>query len=147
MNKVILLGNLCRDIELRYTKSQKAVMQNVIAVRNDRKNENGDYESQFINIVLWEQKANFLKQYATKGSRILVEGRLTTRSYETESGEKKYVSEVICEKVSILDSRKNTENNVGGNNVGDIEENIPESNDPFADFGDEVVLTDDDLPF
>lgn len=146
MNKVILLGNLCRDIELRYTKSQKAVMQNVIAVKNDRKNENGEYDSQFINIVAWEQKANYLSQYAKKGSRIVLEGRLITRSYETESGEKKYVTEVICEKVSILDSRKDN-NNSTSESKETTDKASNEQSDPFTDFADEIVVTDDDLPF
>ena len=65
MNKVILIGNICHNIEIRYTANNIAVLQNSIAVRNDFKNANGEYESEFINIVVWRQTAEFLSKYAS----------------------------------------------------------------------------------
>lgn len=141
MNKVILLGNLCKDIELRYTQSNKMVTQNTIAVRNDFKNTNGEYESQFINIVIWEKKAEYLKNYASKGSRILLEGRLTTRTYEKDNGEKRYITEVQVENLQILDGRKKEESN---NKVQSPHE-TKEEKDPFGEFGEQLELSDDEL--
>lgn len=134
MNKIILSGNLCKDVELKYTTSNIAVIQNTIAVRNDFKNANGEYESQFINIVVWRQTAEFLYNYATKGSKVLVEGRLTTRTYDKQDGTKGYVTEVVCEKVELLSVRKD-ETSEPVNNTKN------ESNDLDTD----LIL--DDLPF
>ena len=75
MNKIIITGNLCKDIDLRYTPSNIAVVQNTVAVKNDFKNVNGEHDSEFINIVVWRQGAEFLSKYAAKGSKVLVEGR------------------------------------------------------------------------
>ena len=142
MNKVIVLGNLCKDIELRYTNSQKKVIQNTIGIRNDYKNANGDYDSNFVNVVFWEHNAEYLNKYATKGSRILVEGRITSRKYEKDK-ETRYVTEIQCENVQILDSRKNEEKE-----ANTTEQNrTPEPSDPFAEFGETVEISDDDLPF
>ena len=145
MNKIILSGNLCKEIELRFTTSQLAVLQNTVAVKNDFKNANGEYESEFINIVVWRQTAEFLSKYASKGSKVLVEGRLTNRSYEKQDGTKGYVTEVVAEKVELLGNRKE-----------EPEKEVKESSsdpaktkdDPFAEFGQEIEQGNtDDLPF
>lgn len=142
MNKVIITGNLCKGIELRYTPNNTPVLQNTIAVRNDFKNANGEYESEFINIVVWNKTAEFLNQYASKGSKVLVEGRLTTRSYEKQDGTKVYVTEVIAEKVELLDAKKKE-------NATNEKQDAPvqvEQSDPWQEFSSEITLTDD-LPF
>ncbi len=127
MNKVIISGNLCRAIELRYTQNNVAVMQNTLAVRNDFKNSNGEYDTQFINIVSWNKQAEFLSKYCDKGSKILVEGRIETRQYEDKDGKTVYVTEVIAEKVEILNSKK-------------------EESNPFESTQ-QAPVTDSDLPF
>ena len=106
MNKVMLSGNLVKECVLRYTNNNKAVLQNTIAVRNDFKNANGEYESQFINIEVWEKTAEFLNKYAGKGSRVLVEGKIVNRNYTTQDGTKKYITNVAVEKVELLDTKK-----------------------------------------
>lgn len=143
MNKIIVTGNLCKDIELRYTTSNIPVLQNSVAVKNDFKNANGEYDSEFINIVVWRQTAEFLNNYAAKGSKVLVEGRLTTRSYDKQDGTKGYVTEVVAEKVELLDA-KNKENTTNENQDASAQE---KQGDPFKQFGSEIVLTDDMLPF
>lgn len=143
MNKIIITGNLCKDIELRYTNSNIAVLQNTVAVRNDFKNADGEYDSEFINIVVWRQTAEFLNNYAAKGSKVLVEGRLTTRSYDKQDGTKGYVTEVVAEKVELLDAKKK-ENATNEKQDASVQE---KQGDPFKEFGSEIVLTDDDLPF
>ena len=142
MNKIIITGNLCKDIDLRYTPSNVAVVQNTVAVRNDFKNANGEHDSEFINIVVWRQAAEFLSKYAAKGSKVLVEGRLTNRSYDKQDGTKGYITEVVAEKVELLNSPAKS-----GNNEQKPGEKIVEQNDPFKEFGNEVQLSDEDLPF
>lgn len=134
MNKIILSGNLCKDIELKYTNNNKAVMQNTLAVKNDFKNANGEYESQFINLVVWSNNAEYLKNYASKGSKVLVEGKLTNRSYDKTDGTKAYITEVVVEKVELLSS---TNKNVAKQET--------QESDPFKEFGEEIE--DEDLPF
>lgn len=143
MNKIVIIGNLCKNIELRYTTSNIPVLQNTVAVKNDFKNADGEYDSEFINIVVWRQTAEFLNNYAAKGSKVLVEGRLTTRSYDKQDGTKGYVTEVVAEKVELLDAKKK-ENATNENEDASVQE---KQGDPFKEFGSEIVLTDDDLPF
>ena len=102
MNKVILNGNLCKDIELRYTTTNTPVVSNTIAVRNDFKNAQGEYESQFINFVAYRKNAEFLNKYATKGIKVLLEGRLNNRSYDKQDGTKAYITEVIVDKIELF---------------------------------------------
>lgn len=145
MNKIIITGNLCKDIELRYTTSQVPVLQNTVAVKNDFKNADGEYDSEFINIVVWRQTAEFLNNYAAKGSKVLIEGRLTNRSYDKSDGTKGYVTEVVAEKVELLDAKKK-ENAINEKQDAPVQEKAEQS-DPFAEFGQEVVINDEDLPF
>lgn len=154
MNKIILVGNLCKDIELRYTTSNVPVLQNTIAVRNDFKNADGEYNSEFINIVVWRQTAEFLNKYAAKGSKVLVEGRLTNRSYDKQDGTKGYITEVVAEKVELLDAKKeeNASNKkqdapVQEKTNSEILKDVMQDKDPFAEFGQEVQISQDDLPF
>mgnify|MGYP003294653526 FL=1 len=140
MNKVILSGRIVKDLDLRYTKvndSSVAVLQNTIAVKNDYKNANGEYDSQFINFVVWRKLAEFLGKYAMKGSQILIEGKITNRSYDKQDGTKAYITEVIAEKVELLGNPKKEE-----------PKTVQEENEqPTTIYTDEIELTDDDLPF
>lgn len=107
MNKVLLSGNICKDIEIKYTQTNNvAVVSNTIAVRNDYKNANGEYESQFINFVAYKNNAEFISKYAAKGSKILIEGRINTRNYEKDDGTKVYVTEVIVDKFELIGKKK-----------------------------------------
>lgn len=140
MNKVILLGNLCKDIEVRYTQSNKMVISNSIGVKNDYKNANGEYDSIFVNIIAWNHTAEYLSKYAKKGSRILVEGKLSIRTYNNDKDEKKYITEIICENVTILDNKKE--------NAQKSEETVQkEETDPFEEFGNQLEISEDELPF
>ena len=143
MNKVILSGNLCQDIELRYTNNNAAAVSNTIAVRNDFKNANGEYESQFINFVAYRNNAEFLNKYASKGSKVLLEGRLNTRSYDDKDGNKRYVTEVIVDKTELLGTKKE-ENTQNSQNIVQNQPTQPETN-PFTDFGETVSIDDNFL--
>lgn len=146
MNKVVLTGNLVKECELRYTNNQKAVMQNTIAVRNDYKNANGEYESQFINIEIWGKTAEFLNQYAGKGSRVLVEGKIVNRNYTAQDGTKRYVTNVAVEKVELLETRKQKSIEKATNSKTEQVAEEPKV-DPFEEFANEVEITEEDLPF
>ena len=142
MNKVILVGNLCKDIELRYTINGNATMSNTLAIKNDFKNANGEYDSEFVNVVFWKQNAEFLNKYAEKGNKLLVEGRLTTRSYDKQNGTKGYITEVTAEKIEILNTKKKE---IKSEETIELEKAIQK--DPFTEFAEEIEIDENDLPF
>lgn len=157
MNKVFLIGRLVRDPELRYTGSNIAVATFSIAVNRNFAGANGERETDFINIVVWRKQAENCKNYITQGSQVAIDGRIQTRSYDDQNGQKRYVTEVVADNVQFLDTKAEREmrESRGGNmnqtpydfqpdmdiRTTDIKE------DPFKDFGDEIKIEDDDLPF
>lgn len=141
MNKVILVGNICKDVELKYTTNNVPIIKNSIAIKNDYKNSNGEYATEYINLVIWKQCAEYLSNYAKKGTKILVEGRLTTRKYD-DNGTKRYITEVQAEKVQILSLAKK-ENKEETPEIKQEPEQI--AIDPYEEFANEI--DDNDLPF
>lgn len=148
MNKAILIGRLVRDPEMRTTASGINSTTFTVAVSRNYTGPNGERETDFINCVAWRKQAENIAKYCTKGSQVAVEGRIQTRSYDAQDGTKRYVTEIIADNVTFLGSRSGNvasdANFVGGSSdiaTTDISE------DPFKDFGDEVALSDDDLPF
>ena len=105
MNQTCLIGRLTKDVELKYTGSQTAVATGTLAVNRNRKSENGEREVDFINFVAWRKTAEILSSYASKGSQIGITGRIQTRSYEGNDGKRVYVTEVVAESVTLLDSK------------------------------------------
>lgn len=138
MNKFVGIGNLCKDIELKSTNSGKYVLQNSIAIRNDFKNANGEYDSEFMNIVVWGNTAEYMQKYAHKGMKIAIEGRIQTRSYDRTDGTKGYVTEVVCNNVELLERIANREEA-----LEDVAEQV---NDSLSDFND-VEINIDDIGF
>lgn len=161
MNKVFLIGRLTRDPELRYTGSNIPTAQFAIAVNRNFTNQAGEREADFINIVVWRKQAENCKNYLTKGSQVAIEGRIQTRSYDGQDGQKRYVTEVIADNVEFLGSRNSSgnSNNMSGsadNNAGPSPYDFggspePKGTDvdsnPFADFGASIEISDDELPF
>ena len=172
MNKVILIGRLTRDPELRTTAGNLSVATFSLAVSRPYTPQNGgDAGADFINCVVWRRQAENLARYCHKGSQIAVEGRIQSRNYTAQDGSKRYVTEVLVDNLTFLGSRSDNQNsavaapqdNFGGNNYlannfasdnnyttpVDVA-NVPTtdiSEDPFKDFGEEITLSDDDLPF
>lgn len=148
MNKFIGTGNLTKDIEVRMTTSGVAVLSNSIAMRNDYKNAKGEYDSTFINFVAYRNNAEFLNKYASKGSKVLIEGRLNNRSYDKQDGTKAYITEVIADKVELLGTPTKKEETPNNNQMKEEPKQEPTS-DPFAEFGqeNEIELSNLDLPF
>lgn len=183
INRVVLVGRLTRDVELRYTTSGAAVGTFSLAVNRQFTNANGERETDFINAVIWRKSAENFAQFTSKGSLVAIEGRLQTRNYENQQGQRVYVTEVVVDNFSLLESRAESEarrssqgatqtnnNGFGGNNgggfsaqpssnpfgnaepsngnvFGGAQSSAASNNDPFAGQGQEVSLSDDDLPF
>ena len=164
MNKVILIGRLTKDLELRTIASGNATTSFTIAVNRNFTNQNGEREADFINCVAWRKQAENVAKYCTKGSQVAVEGRIQTRSYDAQDGTKRYVTEVVADNVTFLGSRASgsqisesssntssyTANSAVSNNTGMVNNDIVTSDldmDPYAAMGNEVSLSDDDLPF
>ena len=155
MNKAILIGRLTKDPELRTTPTGRNVCQFSVAVSRNFTNANGEREADFINCVVWDKQAENLVKYQKKGNQIAVEGRIQTRNYEDKDGKKIYVTEVFVSNVTFLDSKGSNDsvNNLEeppvkpGSITTEQIDSMPTANDPFANFGNEVQINDDDLPF
>lgn len=132
LNKVILIGRLTRDPEVRYTQSGKAVTTFDIAVDRSIVNAQGQRETDFIPIVTWGKLAETCGNYLNKGRLVAVDGRLQIRSYETQDGQKRRASEVVADGVRFLDRGKDSANTnaaaTGGNVPGDV---FPDDDIPF----------------
>ena len=110
INRVILVGRLVADPDLRKTQSGTSVASFRLAVER-RKTKDGKQETDFFNVVAWQKTADLISRYLKKGSLVGIDGRLQNRNYETQSGEKRYVTEVITETVQFLESKKDGESN------------------------------------
>lgn len=110
INRVVLVGRLTRDVEVRKTQSNLSVASFTVACDNRRRAQDGTVQNNadFISCVAWRQTADFLGQYARKGALVGVEGRLQSRSYDRD-GQKVYVTEVVCDNVQLLESRSQSE--------------------------------------
>lgn len=115
LNSVCLVGRLTKDPELRYTPNNQAVATFSLAVNRNFKSQNGEREADFINCVIWRQQAENLANWAKKGDLIGITGRIQTRSYENQQGQRVYVTEVVSETFQLLESRKDRE---GGQSQG-----------------------------
>ena len=143
MNIVSITGNLCKDHDVRIMTNRKKVIRNTIASKRNFKDKDGNYESDFINIVVFEPSANFVEQYTSKGDKIGVTGRWQHRSYEDTYGNKKYVDECVVDEIELLAKTQKTTPS-----YNDIYERAPEPEvdaNPWATEDDGI--TEDDLPF
>lgn len=147
INRVVLVGRLTRDPDLKSTGSGVSVATFSLAVNRQFTNNQGEREADFINCVLWRKGAEIFSQYTHKGSLVGVEGRLQTRSYEKDNGERVYVTEVVVDNFSFLES-KNQQGHQNNQNQSQQFGDAPVMNsDPFADTGNTIDIKDDDLPF
>lgn len=106
LNQTVIIGRIVRDPELRKTDNGKKVTNLTLAVPRSFKNQNGEYDTDFINCVLWKGIAENTVEYCKKGDLVGVKGRLQTREYETEEQEKRQITEVVAEKVTFLSNKK-----------------------------------------
>lgn len=172
LNRVILIGRLTRDPELRYTPAGVAVTQFTLAVDRPFTSGQGEREADFIPVVTWRQLAETCANYLRKGRLTAVEGRIQVRNYENNEGKRVYVTEVIADNVRFLESNReggapreesgsgysgggntggysgggNNSSNSGGNS-GNRSNQSRNDNDPFKDDGRPIDISEDDLPF
>ena len=154
MNKVCLIGRITRDPELRYTSSNIPSVRFTLAVNRTFQNQNGEREADFINIVAWRNQAENVKKYVTKGSLVAVEGRIQTGSYEKD-GQRIYTTDIVADNVQFLESKSQSQNRVDDVTPADFAANTSEdapqttdmSEEVFADFGDSIEISDDDIAF
>ena len=107
MNKIILIGRMSKDIEIRYTQNQKEVGNFDLAVNRNYKNANGEYDTDFFKCIAWGNLAKTIQTYTSKGSQIAIEGRVENRTYQANDGTNRYVTEVVVEGVHLIDFKKN----------------------------------------
>jgi single-strand DNA-binding protein len=103
LNRVVLIGRLCQDIDIKYTSSGKAVGNFTLAVDRSFKKQDGTRDTDFLRIVVWDKVAEICSEYIGKGSLVAIEGRIQSRSYETQDGQKRTAVEVVAENVRFLD--------------------------------------------
>jgi single-strand DNA-binding protein len=171
MNRVVLVGRLTKDPELRYTPGGAAVASFTLAVNRNFTNQQGERETDFINCVVWRRPAENVANFLKKGSLAGVDGRIQTRNYEGQDGKRVYVTEVLAESVQFLEPKGSSGGGKGdyANSHSDSPQDYPYSNnnqnqqrqpnnrnnqggytrldeDPFAQDG-QIDISDDDLPF
>jgi len=134
LNRVILIGRLTKDPDLRYTPAGVAVCQFTLAVDRPFTRDGGEREADFIPVVTWRQLAETCANYLRKGRLTAVEGRIQIRNYENSEGRRVYITEVIADNVRFLESSR--------------QENSDNTNrDPFPEDGKPIDISNDDLPF
>ena len=139
MNKVILMGRLTRDPEVKYTQNTNTLVASFSLAVNRRFTKPGEErQADFINIVAWSKTGEFCSKYFKKGQQVAVIGRISTRTWDDEEGKKHYVTEVVAEEAYFADSKREQGESFG-NTFGEFANNAA-----GADF---AVTSDDDLPF
>lgn len=174
INNVVLVGRLTKDVDLRYTSNGTAVGSFSIAVDRPFKNQQGERETDFINCVIWRKAAENFANFTRKGSLVGLQGRIQTRNYENQQGQRVYVTELVVENFSFLESKSVTEqrprenspsassnsnsyqsnesssqydNQSSTSNQKKDFSNYKSNDDPFSSSGESIDISDDDLPF
>ena len=145
INNVTLIGRLTKDVELKYTPANQAVAQFTLAVNRTFKNANGERETDFINCVIWRQAAENFANFAKKGALIGIIGRIQTRNYENQQGQRVYITEVIAENFQMLESRNQQQGQQQAQPQQATQQQVKQP-DPFSG-GAPMDLNDDSLPF
>lgn len=154
MNKVILTGRLTREPESRMTQGNMEVSRFSLACQNDFANRNGERDTEFINCVAFNRLAGTINKFCHKGSLISVTGRIRNSSYDAQDGTKRYTTDVVVEQMEFLGARTGSASQEPADNSyaysPEPSNNIETTDiteDPYKDFGEEITLSSDDLPF
>jgi single-strand DNA-binding protein len=154
INRVLLVGRLTKDPELRYTSSGVAMARFTLAINRTFKSE-GQPDADFINIIVWRKQAENTANFLKKGSLAGVEGRIQTGSYEGQNGKRVYTTDVVADSVQFLEP-KNGQATQNNGTTGEPQTNNQQTNqsnytrvdeDPFANSSGPIEVQDDDLPF
>ncbi|SFH81888.1 single-stranded DNA-binding protein [Pisciglobus halotolerans] len=170
INNVVLVGRLTKDVDLRYTSNGTAVASFTLAVNRQYTNQSGEREADFINCVAWRKTAETLANFTKKGSLVGVEGRIQTRNYENQQGQRVYVTEVVANTFTMLESKsvtdqRRTQDSGSSNSYDNRQQSSYNQNrsqsqqtpgrgyqdfgssDPFEKSSQPIDISDDDLPF
>ena len=156
INRVVLVGRLTKDVEVRKTQSGLSVASFTVACdRRGARSNDGSQSADFIKFVSWRQSADFLGQYAHKGAMVGVEGRIQTRTYDDAQGTRHYVTEVVCDNVSLLESRAQSQSRAQNNynNSYDPMSSYTQPESSMSGSADDAFgassldISSDDLPF
>lgn len=152
LNKAIVMGRLARDPELRHTQSNMAVASFTLAVDRDRKNPNGERQTDWLDCVAWGKTGEFVKQWFNKGTMAIVVGRVQSRNWEDKNGNKRVSIEINCDEVSFGETKKSrAESGYAQDSQGYSSPNQETTRPAFdlnVDASDFTELTDDvDVPF
>ena len=151
INQVVLVGRLTKDADLRYTSGGQAVATFNLAVNRNFTNQSGEREADFVNCVIWRKPAETLANYAKKGTLLGIVGRIQTRNYENQQGQKVYVTEVVCDNFQLLEPKKDNQQQ---NNQSFQQDSMPgmdkrgfnKDSDPFGNSS-QIDISSQDLPF
>ncbi len=149
INRVVLVGRLTKDPELRYTNSNIAVGTFTVAVNRNFTSADGKREADFIPCVVWRKQAENVGKYLHKGSLVGIDGRIQTRNYEANDGTRRYITEVVCDNVKFLDTKESAgQNSFASKNDYQPSAQFKEEKeeDPFF-ASSNIEIDDDDLPF
>lgn len=159
MNRVILIGRFTRDPESRMSGNSTEVSRFSLACQNDFVSRDGERSAEFINCVAFGRTAGTINRYCKKGAMVSITGRIRNSSYDAQDGSKRYTTDVVVENFEFLSSRSNASTSGYGNDnnletgytgMPSYTNNIETtdiSEDPYKDFGEEVTISSDDLPF
>lgn len=153
MNTCSLVGRLTKDVDLRYTSNGKAVANFNLAVNRPFKNQNGENEADFINCQAWGKTAENLANYMKKGDQVGVVGRIQTRNYENDQGQRVYITEVVADNVQFLESRNQGQNQQKNQpthqqqQINAANQEVNRQADPFRGQGEPMDISSSDLPF
>lgn len=149
MNRVMLIGRLTAKPELRYTGSNVPYARFSLAVNRSFSSQNGERETDFINIIIWRKQAENVCNFLDKGSLVSVEGRIQTGSFTDKDGNKRYTMDVVADNVQFLESKnsaqRRSQETVSPYDYQEPNPGVNVDSDPFADFGDSVSIDDNFL--
>lgn len=149
INRVVLVGRLTKDPELRYTPNGVAVANFRLAVQRPFTNQQGEREADFINITVWRRQAENAANYLQKGRLAGVDGRIQTRNYENNEGRRIFVTDVVADSVQFLEPKNGAASgqDFGGGSAGSQQNKSSFNDDPFSGDSQPIDISDDDLPF
>lgn len=148
MNNICIIGNITKDIELKETESGVKYTRFSIAVNRKFKNENGDYDTDFFNIVAWRGTAEFISNYFGKGKRIAISGRLQTNKYTDKDGNERIGTEIVANDAQIIEKKPSEDNSTPEAQTNENKaENSVSGEDVYAKFGQQLEIDDEDISF
>ena len=141
INKICVIGRITKDIELKETESNIKYTRFSIAVNRNYKNEDGEYEADFFNIIAWRKTAEIINDYFKKGSRIAISGKLQTNKYTDKDGNERTSVEIVADDIDFIDKKEEPKEEVKE------EKEDPMSDEAFAEFGDSIEINDEEIAF